>query len=36
MSRNRIFAAFLVSTALCSVKASIAATLPTDGAFVAG
>lgn len=35
-SRNRIFAAFLFSTALCSVRASLAATLPTDGAFVAG
>lgn len=36
--RNRIFAAFLVSTALCSVRASIAfaGTLPTDGSFVAG
>jgi filamentous hemagglutinin family protein len=36
MSRNRIFVAFLFSTALCSVRASLAATLPTDGAFVAG
>lgn len=36
--RNRIFAAFLFSTALCSVRASIAfaGTLPTDGSFVAG
>lgn len=36
MSRNRIFAALIFSTALCSVRASLAATLPTDGAFVAG
>lgn len=36
--RNRIFAAFLFSTALCSVRASIAlaSTLPNGGAFVAG
>ncbi|PAK77168.1 beta strand repeat-containing protein [Acetobacter fabarum] len=37
--RNRIFAAFLVSTALCSVRASIAfagTALPNGGTFVAG